>query len=143
MTRAERAERFWGRVEKTDGCWLYRGVVNFEGYGHYGFKQDGKWHNYKAHRYAWLTSGRTIPAGMCLLHVARDRHARGERNKQNKLTAADVVAIRAAFWNNGKKGVLGRSNAKELGKKYGVRPNTISNIAYGHAWKHVPSHLPH
>lgn len=55
---------FWSKVEKTEGCWLYKGCLSFEGYGRFnrGKKQ------WQAHCYAWTILKREIPADKCLLH---------------------------------------------------------------------------
>lgn len=48
------ALRFWPRVEKTDGCWLWRGALDHDGYGKFWIK--GR--NPHAHRAAYeLTYG--------------------------------------------------------------------------------------
>lgn len=57
-TQEELAARFWARVEKTDGCWLWTAGRDYRGYGHfhaYGTTRP-------AHRYAWeLTYGAPPP----------------------------------------------------------------------------------
>ena len=71
-------ERFWANVDKTtspNGCWLYRGVISFEGYGHVDRHDAGKRRQYQAHRYAWLVSfKREIPKGKFLCHTCDVRH---------------------------------------------------------------------
>lgn len=47
-------ERFWSKVEKSDGCWIWKAQRDKDGYG--CFKAGGKM--YRAHRYAYeLTYG--------------------------------------------------------------------------------------
>lgn len=58
------AVRFWARVEKTDGCWLWRGYAMHKGYGviHRGRRPA------RAHRVAWELTYGPIPAGLHVLH---------------------------------------------------------------------------
>lgn len=47
-------ERFWSKVTKTDGCWLWSGAPSLKGYGHHKFNGV----TFKAHRLAYkLTFG--------------------------------------------------------------------------------------
>jgi hypothetical protein len=57
-------QRFWAKVEKTDGCWLWTAAKDRLGYGY--FKWDGK--QGKAYRYSWTLHNGPIPTGMCVLH---------------------------------------------------------------------------
>lgn len=158
-TPETRANAFWGRVDKSGGpeaCWLWRGAVTSK-WG-YGCTQVGGRRVLGAHKVAWtLTNG--DPGPLCVLHrcdnricvnpahlflgtkkdnaadaVAKDRHARGERNAQNKLTADDVLEIRRTY----RRESHGRSNAKELAAKYGVTHGTINCAVAGKTWKHLP-----
>jgi hypothetical protein len=63
---ASEAERFWSKVKrgKSGECWPWVRATNEKGYGCAWFKE--KLH--KAHRVAWMLGGKTIPAGLCLLH---------------------------------------------------------------------------
>lgn len=63
------ATRFWEKVDKTDGCWLWLGAPNSEGYGH--IAQGGKTH--AAHRLSWTLTGHTLTPGMTLDHLCRNR----------------------------------------------------------------------
>jgi hypothetical protein len=48
------AERFWAKVEKTDGCWIWTASTNGKGgYGQIGLGGRGAG-NALAHRVAWL-----------------------------------------------------------------------------------------
>lgn len=63
------ATRFWSKVEKTDGCWLWRGSTNpRSGYGMLGVIEDGrKLHKY-AHRKSWEMANGSIPPGLFVCH---------------------------------------------------------------------------
>lgn len=68
-TRESLVAKFWGLVEKTDGCWLWRGpLFDRRKYGSYGaFRLDGET---RAHRVAWILANATvIPKGMIVMHT--------------------------------------------------------------------------
>lgn len=53
--------RFWKRVEKTEGCWLWRGARTGDGYG----LSSGV----RAHRLSYAIAVGAIPLGMHVLHA--------------------------------------------------------------------------
>ena len=67
------ADRFWEKVKKTDGCWLWTGAIRkISGYGAF---QVGVRKTVGAHRVAFeLTIGRQIPKGVHVLHTCDVRH---------------------------------------------------------------------
>ncbi|MHB8742598.1 MAG: HNH endonuclease signature motif containing protein [Sulfuricaulis sp.] len=59
--------RFWSKVEKSDGCWLWRGAIIPKGYGY--FHVGGRLgQNLGAHRVSWRITNGEIPKGMFVLH---------------------------------------------------------------------------
>jgi len=67
------ADVFWSRVEKTDGCWLWKGRTIRTGYGHFLWTENGKRLGTTAHRVAYiLTIGHPEP-GLDLDHLCRNR----------------------------------------------------------------------
>jgi len=115
--RGPLAERFWRKVEKSDGCWLWKGGRLPIGYGKI---REGGVHgkHLLAHRVAWVLSHGAIPDGMCVLHrcdvracvnpahlflgtladnsadmVAKGRQCRGIKNPRNVLSEDDVLSI--------------------------------------------------
>lgn len=57
--------RFWSKVEKTDGCWIWRGCArDHKGYGSFF---DGV-RNVPAHRFSFALAGGRVPTGYELLH---------------------------------------------------------------------------
>lgn len=93
------AERFWAKVQKTDGCWLWTGSRDEKGYGRIGI--DGV--NRRAHQVAYELTYGARPAGAMICHHcdvtncvrpdhlyagsgvtnARDREVRGRRIPAN------------------------------------------------------------
>src|SRR5687767_6158966 len=43
-------EKFWSRVEKSEGCWLWMGGIYKSGYGEFSYAKNV---NVLAHRMAW------------------------------------------------------------------------------------------
>lgn len=61
-------DRFWKKVEKGPGCWLWKGCC-FKGYGRFN---DGK-RTVRAHRFAYQTLIGPIPEGLEPDHICRNR----------------------------------------------------------------------
>jgi hypothetical protein len=58
-------ERFWRRVNRTDGCWLWTGARKTSGYGEINIG-GAIW---DTHRLAWTITQGPIPDGLCVLHT--------------------------------------------------------------------------
>lgn len=56
-------KRFWSKVEKTNGCWLWKSGKTKDGYGRVSYL--GR--NYLAHRFAWMLVKGEMPPAL-LLH---------------------------------------------------------------------------
>lgn len=63
------SERFWAKVQKTDGCWNWIGAMSIDGYGR--MLRGGK--NVNAHRIAYELLVGPIPSGLTLDHLCRNR----------------------------------------------------------------------
>ncbi len=149
--------KFWERVQKTDGCWLWTGAKNGGGYGvfHLG-RQDGKQLRAGAHRYSYALHNGPIPAGMDVLHKcdnpacvnpdhlflgtqadndadrnAKGRQAKGARMGAAKLTEGQVLAIRRAYAD-------GRAKLKKLAAEYGVSAMQIWRVVSRQQWTYLP-----
>jgi hypothetical protein len=57
--------RFWQRVSKSDGCWIWTGYANPQGYGRLGV---GGGRYQLAHRCSWEMHNGPVPAGYCICH---------------------------------------------------------------------------
>lgn len=64
-TRRPAVDRFWPKVNKTDGCWLWTGAIGESGYGRL-YTRRGTLTG--AHRFAWELHFGPIPAGMFVCH---------------------------------------------------------------------------
>jgi hypothetical protein len=63
--------RFWAKVDRTDGCWYWRGHIIPLGYGQFGI---GNRKLVRAHRYAYEQLIGPIPDGLELDHLCGVRH---------------------------------------------------------------------
>ena len=102
-------EKFWEKVDKTDGCWLWTAALYSNGYGH--FRADHKDH--LAHRLAWkMIVGDPVPT--LLDHTCHVRncvnpaHLRPATVKQNNenlgMRATNTSGVRGVSWHRrGKK----------------------------------------
>jgi len=61
--------RFWAYVEKSAGCWEWRGGLFSGGYGQF------RWGSRKmrAHRVSWQLANGDVPVGMCVCHRCDNR----------------------------------------------------------------------
>lgn len=64
-------ERFWPKVNKTNGCWLWLGSTNPNGYGRFFIKRGLP--ALLAHRYSYELTNGPIPEGMQVDHLCRCR----------------------------------------------------------------------
>jgi hypothetical protein len=116
-------ERFWSKVQRGEGCWLWTGAtVGKDGEKRGVFNRGHGRTVGRAYRVAWELTNGPIPDGAWVLHgcdnglcvrpdhlhlgdvatnaremVERGRSARGERHSQTRLTDDTVRAMRARF----------------------------------------------
>jgi hypothetical protein len=149
ITDAE-AERFWSKVVKTDGCWLWSGTLQSKGYGFFSFR--GRM--ITAHRFSWLLKEGGIPDGLQVLHrcdnkvcvnhddclflgtnlenhqdkARKGRSARfpGESNPSSKITAEVASGIRAL------NGHLVHASIAEI---YGISRSQVGRIMRNEQWR--------
>jgi hypothetical protein len=64
-------DRFWSKVERSQGCWLWTGGANEHGYGRFQIGRSRDEASVElAHRYSWrLATALDIPPGLCVLHL--------------------------------------------------------------------------
>lgn len=146
--------RFWGKVDKGEGCWLWTGRTDASGYG----RLDRKGPNVYVHRVAWTLTNGPVPEGMDVLHTcdvrnccnpahlwlgtheqnmadckAKRRTTWGARSGQAKLTEEQAKEILALYKRDGPR----KSNALELAGRYKVGRGTILALVRGHSWAHL------
>lgn len=154
------ADRVWPRVSKSngdDGCWLWRGYKNENGYGQMYTRTNGRRSAKLVHRVVWELVRGPIPSGLGVCHkcdvpacvnpkhlflgdqVANMSDAsrkgrivvpgfRGEKNPNSKLSEADARAILNKAW---------ATNPRLLGMEYGVSRGTVRAIWGGRSWHYL------
>lgn len=148
-------ERFWEKVNKTDGCWLWIGAKTRDGYGQ--IKRYQNLSNFRAHRLSWEIHNGPIPDGLDVLHNCdnppcvrpdhlwlgtdadnmRDRDEKGRcrasgfPGQNAKLTEANVLDIRARY-------SFHKITCRMLALEYGVSAATVWHAVAGDSWKHLP-----
>jgi hypothetical protein len=136
--------RFWAKVEKSDGCWEWKGAM-CNGYGH--VRIDNK--DYKAHRLSLEWSlGRPIQAGLVVAHqpivcnnkaCVNPSHLREATRSENALDCwLDGTMNRASGRDNGTTRSLTDEQVRAvrldtrfqriIAEEYGVTQTVISNI---------------
>lgn len=69
------SERFWLKVNRTEGCWLWVGATLPGGYGVFPIRHpDGGRRNIFVHRYAYQQLVQPIPDGLHIDHLCRVRN---------------------------------------------------------------------
>lgn len=140
-------QRFWGKVQKTNGCWIWTGAKKSQGYG--AFRFDGR--TVRAHRFSFELHNGAVPSGKEIGHSCDNRacvnphhlfictHAEnmrdmrqkgrsllGEKQHRHKLTEAEVMLIRSS-----------PKTGRALARQFGVGEATISFIKSGQRWGYM------
>jgi len=145
-------ERFWDKVEKTDGCWLWRGCLSKKGnYGLFHYKRA----THRAHRLIYedlhgptslgvlhncdvphcvradhLFAGTAQQNTDDMLSKGRWRKPRslpGEQNAAAKLNRKEVKEIRRIFCRE-------RGNVARIAGRFGISPSQTWRILRGENW---------
>lgn len=154
------AARFWSRIRKTDGCWLWTGVDNGHGYG--VIRAGGRGgRTLLAHRVSWELHHGPIPAGVWVLHrcdvracVRPDHLFLGDATANNRdMARKGRHGQSGATWMRGEgnghakltdtavRGIRAEyaAGAKQvaLARRYGVHQTLISLVVRRKVWFHV------
>lgn len=151
-------KRFWSYVDinSIEDCWNWIGGCFYDGYGRFWF--NGK--DRRAHRFIYEHYNGEIDSSLVIRHICHnpkcvnpshllsgthcdnvqdkvlaDRHAKGSRFPQSKLTEDDVRTILTNIW-NGK-----YCSMYEICQIYHVDNTRIYYILNGREWKHVTNQL--
>jgi hypothetical protein len=155
-----RSHLFWPKVAygPESQCWEWKAGKDWDGYGSFKVKINGKPRSVRAHRVSFILSGGALNPGDLLLHscdnpsCVNPRHLmpgtcaenmrqkvdrgrvnlqNGEKNPANKLTDDLVRQILA---------VLAEPNPPTqmaIARRFGVSQMTISFLLQGKTWRHI------
>jgi hypothetical protein len=137
------ANRFWNSVQKSDGCWLWTGTIDKDGYG---VTSERNGTQIRAHRVSYELHNGPITDGRYVLHrcdnrpcvnpdhlwlgtttentadmVAKNRQAKGERHGRAKLTSDQVREARRLY-------STGEHSMRSLGIRFGISGVAMSMI---------------
>lgn len=157
-------ERFWAKVKKSDGCWLWTCALHRGGYGR--FWHSGRYE--QAHRIAYILERGPIPDGLIVCHDCPDgdnaacvrpshlflgTHLDNSRDMLTKGRHSIYQAVNQASRNPNRCGngngmsKLTKSLADEIRQRgatmsayrlageYGVSPKTIYAVLRGETWR--------
>jgi DNA-binding XRE family transcriptional regulator len=138
-------ERFWAKVKKSDGCWLWTASTQ----GKYGqFHVAVGESRAHAHRFSWELHFGGIPDGMYVCHkcdtprcVRPDHLFLGtsadntidmchKERSTRKLNAAKAREILNKYRESP------TITQEEVARQYGIDRSTVSLIVHGKLWKH-------
>lgn len=148
--------RFMAKVEKTDGCWLWKASLSDNRYGNFHLPTEGG--KITAHRASYRIFVGPIPKGKWVLHecdnercvnpfhlflgdaranssdmVRKKRQAFGRRHPQALLVDGQVIEMRRLY--------IAGTTAREIAGLFGVTLATVySAVRYN--WKHIPLKVP-
>lgn len=134
--------RFWTKVQRGDGCWLWTAKVTVRApmpRGHFGIKGRP----FLASRVAWTIANGPIPGGLFVLHRcdnavcvnpehlflgtrsdnSLDMIAKGRQGSPRRLPDEVMRQMLARF-------VAGESSTR-IAEEFGIRQSTFSNITHG------------
>lgn len=146
--------RFWAKVKKGPGCWVWTGGCDQDGYGLVQASRPST-ATLRAHRIAWQLHYGEHPRDRLICHscdnpgcvrpdhlfvgspaentrdaASKGRMARGERNAAARLGPEQVKALRKEYRAGGVSQV-------SLGRKYGISQSQVSVIVRCESWRHI------
>lgn len=159
MNRKSFQDRFWEKVSKTNGCWLWLGGQSLKGYGQFEVKKpSGRFSPDHAHRVAYQLTYGPLLSGIHVLHRCdnrlcvnpdhlflgtngtnmkdrndKNRQAKGEKQGASKLSERQVKDIRYLCG-------LGIYSQKDIAHRFGVTPTNINDIVKRKSWAWLEDH---
>ena len=159
--RTPTVDRFWAKVNKTEGCWNWTASVAPGGYGEIGigsgspyFKYANKSMKIRAPRLSWIMHNGPIPEGMDILHkcdnprCVRPDHLFAGTDADNMRDAASKRRMPHGEGNHMTRLTLddvhemkrlyaSGTTQRELSARYGISGSSASRIINGIDWKYA------
>jgi hypothetical protein len=134
--RRSLADRFWEKVEKTDGCWLWTASLNGGGYG--TINAGGRGRPLLAPRVSWELHNGPILDGLFVCHHCDNRRCvrpdhlflgsaidnmqdmkrKGRHVGNRKITRQQVAEIRRLY-------AAGGISQEKLGERFGITQGAV------------------
>jgi hypothetical protein len=124
-----REAKFWGRVQKGEGCWEWTGSLFPTGYGQLPW--GGRAHRYSVE----LEIGGPLPRGEFVLHSCDNRkcvrpdHLRLGSQSENLQEAHDKGRMVDNRGENSGKAVLTNEQAREIRERYAAKQGSQRELA--------------
>lgn len=146
-------ERFWGKVQRGEGCWEWIGAKSKTGYGYLG--AGGKYGGtVLAHRTSWEIHRGPVPDGLCICHrcdnpsCVNPDHLFLGTHKHNSRDASEKGRMSHGTWHycaklsdalvrEIRRRVAGGESQNAVARSLGVRQATVWKALKGVTWKHV------
>ena len=137
--------RFWEKVQRGEGCWIWQGVRSVSRYGTFCFRG----HNINAHRAAWLlTHGPIEGKGVDVLHTCHNGHLGCVRpdhlylgtdleNSRDRVLAGNCSKTVTPEKVREVRRLLGTMTQVEIAKRVGITQAIVCGIKTGKNWSHV------
>lgn len=139
-------ERFWPKVQRSEGCWTWTGAKDWDGYPIFGLSSSQK--SVRGHRWVYEQENGPIPPGMQVCHTCdnpscvrpdhlflgtnqdnmtdrnrKGRTSKGEAHYAAKLTDEQVSQIRS-LRDSGLR-------HREIAERFGVSRPYVSDLLRG------------
>lgn len=154
-------DRFWSKVHKTEGCWLWTAATNGSGYGKFCLRKP--W-TMDAHRVAYQIVYGPVGQAVVICHrcdvpscvrpdhlfvgthainvqdmVTKGRHARGAAlNRPSQVGQSNYMA---RLTDDDVRTIRARYEGGDkptvIAKEFGIKYGTVWAITHGHRWRHV------
>lgn len=162
--RKETGDRFWPKVNRTEGCWVWTGGKNRQGYGLFRFRNR----SFLAHRASWILHHGEIPTALGVLHkcdtplcvnpshlfLGTQQDNMDDAKSKGRVQIGDANSMRRhperiargeRRWNarlteNQVREIRQAAKVithKEIARRFGLDPCQVSRIVSGKRWKHV------
>lgn len=155
-------QRFWAKVERTDGCWIWKAARNPAGYGMFGTGPRGT-RIVLAHRYSFELAYGPIPHGILICHhcdnpaCVRPDHLFAGTNSDNMKDSAKKhrnAGQRHPEMRQGENHGMAKLTENDvltirklsqegwpgiaIARRFSITPTHISKIVRHLAWRHIP-----